>query len=60
MTGFWEDESAQVSVELIIVVAALIAVAVVLIIQLQNTASKGSKTLSKTADKAFDEIADIK
>ena len=54
--GFWEDESAQVSIELIIVVAALIAAAVFLITQLQNTASKGGEALNRTAEKAFNEI----
>ncbi|MFH0922675.1 MAG: class III signal peptide-containing protein [Candidatus Micrarchaeota archaeon] len=54
------DEKAQVSAELIIIIAAVLAVAVVLIIQLQNTAEKGSKVLSNTTNKAFDEIAGIK
>jgi len=58
--GFWSDEEAQVSIEMIIVAAALIAVAVVFISQLQNTAEKGKKALEKSTDKAFDEIADIK
>ncbi|HLC38247.1 MAG TPA: hypothetical protein VJI71_02230 [Candidatus Norongarragalinales archaeon] len=53
------DDKAQVSAELIIVIAALIAVALVLISQLQNTAEKGSKVLSNTTDKALDAIADI-
>lgn len=54
------DERAQVSAELIIVIAALIAVAVVLITQLQNTAQTGKKVLGNETDKAFDKIADIK
>lgn len=58
--GFWSEEKAQVSIEMIIVAAALIAVSVVFITQLQNTAVKGKKALSKSTDKAFDEIADIK
>ena len=60
MTGFWEDEKAQVSAELIIVIAALMAVAIVLITQLQNTAQEGKKTLEKTTKTALDEIGDIK
>lgn len=54
------DDDAQVSAELLIVIAALIAVALVLITQLQNTAQKGKKVLSNATNKAFDEIADIK
>lgn len=58
--GFWSDERAQVSIELIIVAAAIIAVSVILITQFQSTAAKGKKTLGDVTDKAFDEIADIK
>lgn len=58
--GFWSDERAQVSIELIIVAAAIIAVSVILITQFQSTASKGKKALGDVTDKAFDEIADIK
>ena len=48
---FGMDEKAQVSAELIIVIAALIAVAVVLVTQLQNSAKKGvSKLGEKTTD----------
>ena len=54
------DDEAQVSAELLIVIAALVAVALVLITQLQNTAEKGKKVLGNATDKAFDRIADIK
>jgi len=54
------DDKAQVSAELLIVIAALVAVALVLISQLQNTAERGREVLSNTTDKAFDEIAEIK
>ncbi|NYZ77992.1 hypothetical protein H0N96_01145 [Candidatus Micrarchaeota archaeon] len=57
MKDFLREDRAQVSAELIIVIAALIAVAIVLITQLQNTAKKGSKVLSQETDKAFKEIA---
>lgn len=53
------DDRAQVSAELIIVIAALIAVAVVLITQLQKTAQTGSRVLGNETNKAFDEIGDI-
>lgn len=54
------DDKAQVSAELLIVIAALIAVALVLITQLQNTAERGAKVLSNTTDKALDAISAIK
>ncbi len=54
------DDDAQVSAELLIVIAALVAVALVLITQLQNTAQQGKKILKNATNKAFDEIADIK
>ncbi len=57
--SFSRDEAAQVSAELIIVIAAVIAVAIVLILQLQNTAKKGSKVVGQETDKAFNEIGDI-
>ena len=47
------DEKAQVSAELIIVIAALIAVAIVLISQLQSTAKKGSKVLDDETSKTW-------
>lgn len=53
------DEEAQVSAELLIVIAALVAVALVLITQLQNTADKGKKVLNNATEKAFEQIADI-
>jgi uncharacterized protein (UPF0333 family) len=58
--GFWSDERGQVSIEMIIVAAAVIAVSVILITQFQSTASKGKEALSEVTDKAFDEIQDIK
>ncbi|HEV8289910.1 MAG TPA: hypothetical protein VGQ00_03105 [Candidatus Norongarragalinales archaeon] len=54
------DDKAQVSAELIIVLAAIVAVAIVLISQLQKTAITGKKVLANATDKAFDEIRRIK
>ena len=59
LRGFSRDDAAQVSAELIIVIAAVIAVAILLILQLQNTAKKGSKIVGQETDKAFGEIAEI-
>lgn len=55
--GFFKENSAQVSAELIIVIAALIAVAVMFVTQLGDTAKKGNKVL---ADKTVDVLDDIK
>ncbi len=59
LRSFSRDEAAQVSAELIIVIAAVIAVAIVLILQLQNTAKKGSKVVGEETSKAFNEISEI-
>ncbi len=53
------DEKAQVSAELLIITAAIIAVAIILITQLQHTAEKGKNTLAEKSDKVFNEIENI-
>ncbi|NUN11394.1 hypothetical protein HUU53_02005 [Candidatus Micrarchaeota archaeon] len=58
--GWIDDESGQVSAELLVLVAAIIAVALVLVSQLQNTALKGKKAVSEASEKVFKEISDIK
>lgn len=59
LKSFFNDDAAQVSAELIIVIAAVIAVAIVLILQLQNTAKKGSRVVGQETEKAFQEISEI-
>ncbi len=54
------DEKAQVSAELIIIIAALMAVAVIFITQLEKTAKTGKAVLSNKTSEVFDEIKDIK
>jgi len=59
--SFWFMENkAQVSVELIVLLAAVVAVALVLVSQLQKTGKKGAEVIDKKTEKIFDEIADIK
>ncbi len=53
------EERAQVSVELIIVLAAVVAVVLVLVSQLQETSKEGSKKLEETADSVFKKIDEI-
>ncbi len=52
-------EKAQVSIEMIIVLAALVAIVLLLVSQLQKTAEKGAKVFDKKADDIFDTIDDI-
>ena len=55
-----KEEKAQISIELIIILAAVVAIVLVLVSQLQKTSTSGAKKISdKTAD-IFDKIDDIK
>jgi len=56
---FFENK-AQISVELIIVLAAVVAVVLILVSQLQATSEEGSKKLADTSDNIFKKIDDIK
>lgn len=60
MSKLLREESAQVSAELIIVIAAVLAVAVILVKQLRDTAQDGSKKMSEKSDKLLSEIDKIK
>ena len=51
---------AQVSVELIIIFAAVVAIALLLITQLQKTTKEGSDVIEDKANDIFDQISDIK
>jgi len=59
MNSIFKEERAQISVELIIVLAAVIAVVLVLVSQLQATSEEGSKVLEKTAEDVFKKIDNI-
>lgn len=54
------EERAQISVELIIVLAAVVAVVLVLVSQMQATSSEGSKKLEETSKDVLKKIEDIK
>ena len=54
------ENKAQISVELIIVLAAVVAVVLILVSQLQATSEEGSKKLGETSDSIFKKIDDIK
>jgi hypothetical protein len=53
------DDKAQVSVELIIVLASIVAVVLVIVSQLQKTASQGSKIIEDKTDDIFKKINEI-
>jgi len=59
MNNIFTEEKAQISVELIIVLAAVVAVVLVLVSQLQATSEEGSKKLEETAENVFKKIDDI-
>ncbi len=56
---FMREEEAQVSAEMLIVTAAMVAIALLLVTQLQHTATAGKETLSKQADLVFKQIKEI-
>ncbi|MFH1442422.1 MAG: hypothetical protein ABIG96_00140 [Candidatus Micrarchaeota archaeon] len=59
LSDFWDDERGQVSAEMLIIIAALIAVAIVLIGQLQSSAKTGAKNLNAKTESAWKEIGEI-
>lgn len=53
------SQKAQISLEMIIVLAALVAIVLLLVTQLQKTAEQGAKALDKKAGSIFKQIDDI-
>lgn len=56
MKPFLHEKKAQISIELIIVMAAVVAVVLLLVTQLQDSSEKGINKLSKKTKDVFDEI----
>ncbi len=54
-----ESERAQISIEMIIVLAAIVAIVLLLVTQLQKTAEKGSKVFAQKTDSIFKQVEDI-
>ncbi len=52
-------EKAQISVELIIVLAAVVALVLLLVSQLQQTSEEGTKVIEEKSKKIFQEIDNI-
>ncbi len=59
MKKFLEDNGGQVSVELLIIIAAVLAVAIILVSQLQSTANSGKETLAKKANFVLKNITEM-
>lgn len=55
-----QESRAQISIELIIVMAAVVAVVLLLVSQLQSSSEKGVDKLAKKTQDVFDEIDSIK
>ena len=56
---FVEECRAQISVELIIVLAAVVALVLLLVSQLQGTSEDATKVIEEKSKKIFQEIDDI-
>ena len=52
-------QKAQISVELIIVLAAVVALVLLLVTQLQQTSEEGTKVIEEKSKKIFKEIDNI-
>lgn len=57
--SFLKDNIAQISAEMIIVLAALLAVAIVLITRLSSTSKQASEKIDVKTNELLDEIDDI-
>jgi len=56
---FLRESRAQISVELIIILAAVVALVLLLVSQLQQTSSEGTKAIEEKSKKIFEEIEKI-
>jgi hypothetical protein len=57
--GFWSEESAQVSAELIIIIAAVLAVALIVVTQMLNTARTGAEKMGSASDRIWSDVGGI-
>ncbi len=54
-----EEEKGQISIELIIILAAVVALVLLLVGQLQDTSEEGVKVINEKSKKIFQEIEKI-
>ena len=59
MRGACRQSRAQVSIELIIILAAVLAVALILVVQLQKTAVRGSEAVEAQGDAALNQVSSM-
>ena len=60
MAGVFLDECrAQISIELIIVLAAVVALVLLFVSQLRETSAEGSRVIEEKSGKIFEEIENI-
>ncbi|MFA5931250.1 MAG: hypothetical protein WC821_02980 [archaeon] len=57
--SIFRETRAQISVELIIVLAAVVAVVLILVSQMQATSEAGSKKLEETSESVLKKIGEI-
>ncbi|MCD6522702.1 MAG: class III signal peptide-containing protein [Candidatus Diapherotrites archaeon] len=55
----FDEEKAQVSAELLVVIAAVLAVALILVNNLKTTAEKGNETINKKTESIMDKIEEM-
>ncbi|MDD5162980.1 MAG: hypothetical protein PHD95_02115 [Candidatus ainarchaeum sp.] len=59
MKRFFLQEKAQISIEMIIVLAAVVALVLLFVSQLRQTSEQGTKAIDDKTKKIFDEIGKI-
>ena len=59
LSQIFSEERGQISVELIIVLAAVVAMVLLLVSQLQETGSEGAKVINKKTGEIFKKIDEI-
>ncbi|MDD4110772.1 MAG: class III signal peptide-containing protein [Clostridia bacterium] len=59
LKDLFKDQKAQISAEMIILIAAIIAIVLVVVTQLQKTTTKANKTVDDKADDVFKQIEKI-
>ncbi len=59
MLGELSQQRAQISIELIIVLAAVVALVLLFVSQLRETSAEGTKVIEEKSEKIFKEIEKI-
>jgi competence protein ComGC len=59
MKKFFSQDRAQISIEMIIVLAAVVALVLIFVSQLRQTSAQGTKAIDDKTKKIFEEIDKI-